>query len=260
MDKKEILTAAARRNMFLSPDAVDIIMSNSDPVAFTNTVLTSLANNPMFVTKEDVLQFLQGDKGIVESPKTFAPHNKANSEIKVLSGTDITGNSTCVGDIDDFFRYFQSRYNIMKRLIERRPDFGGLSMKIKDAMNITERDTRIIGIIDDKKFTPNGHLMLTVEDDGGDRNSICKVLIMKDTPYINDIFVTDEIVGFEGVPSRSKNGVKSNMFVAKKVFKPGVPKNNKWKPSDSDSTVAFLSDIHIGSYTFLEKRWEKMVR
>ena len=260
MDKKEILTAAARRNMFLSPDAVDIIMSNSDPVAFTNTVLTSLANNPMFVTKEDVLQFLQGDKGIVESPKTFAPHNKANSEIKVLSGTDITGNSTCVGDIDDFFRYFQSRYNIMKRLIERRPDFGGLSMKIKDAMNITERDTRIIGIIDDKKFTPNGHLMLTVEDDGGDRNSICKVLIMKDTPYINDIFVTDEIVGFEGVPSRSKNGVKSNVFIAKKVFKPGVPKNHKWEPSDSDSTVAFLSDIHIGSYTFLEKRWEKMVR
>ena len=127
MSKSEVLSAAARRNMFLSPDAVEIIMSNSDPVAFVNTVLTSLANNPMFVTKEDVLNCLQGDMKVVESPKTFAPHNKANCEIKVVDGTDITGNSTCVGDIDDFFRYFVSRYNMLKRIIEHRPDFGGFS-------------------------------------------------------------------------------------------------------------------------------------
>ena len=55
MDQSEILSAAARRNMFLSPDALEIIMSNSDPAAFVNTVLSSLANNPMYVTKDDVL-------------------------------------------------------------------------------------------------------------------------------------------------------------------------------------------------------------
>ena len=35
---------------------------------------------------------------------------------------------------------------------------------------------------------------------------------------------------------------------------------NKWIPSDSTSTVAFLSDVHIGSTTFLEKSWKKMIR
>lgn len=260
MSKSEVLSAAARRNMFLSPDAVEIIMSNSDPVAFVNTVLTSLANNPMFVTKEDVLNCLQGDMKVVESPKTFAPHNKANCEIKVVDGTDITGNSTCVGDIDDFFRYFVSRYNSLKRIIEHRPDFGGFAVKIKDAMDRPpERESRIIGIIDDKRFTSNGHIMLTIEDDGGDRNSICKVLINKDSPYINDIFVQDEIVGFIGKAARNREGGRSTMFIADKVIKPGIPKSHRWEPSDSDSTVAFLSDIHIGSYTFLEKRWEKMV-
>ena len=83
MDKSEILSAAARRNMFLSPDAVEIIMSNSDPAAFVNTVLSSLANNPMFVTKDDVIRCLEGEMKVIESPKTFTPHNKANSEIKV---------------------------------------------------------------------------------------------------------------------------------------------------------------------------------
>ena len=259
MDKSEILSAVARRNMFLSPDALEIIMSNSDPVAFTNTVLTSLANNPMFITKEDVMKCLEGDMKVIESPKTFAPHNKANSEIKVVEGTDITGNSTCVGDIDDFFRYFMNRYNTIKRIIERRRDFGGIAIKIKEAMTITERETRIIGIIDERKVTPNGHIMLTIEDDGGDRDSICKVLISKDSSHINDIFVQDEIVGFLGKATKKENG-RSPIFIASKVFKPGVPNDHKWIPSDSDSTVAFLSDIHIGSYTFLEKRWENMVK
>ena len=259
MDKSEILTAAARRNMFLSPDAVEIIMSNSDPAAFINTVLSSLANNPMFVTKDDVMRCLEGEMKVIDSPKTFAPHNKANCEIKVVEGTDITGNSTCVGDIDDFFRYFQNRYSTLKRIIEHRPDFGGYALKIKEAMNITDRETRIIGVINDKKITANGHLMLTLEDDGGDRDSICKVFINKESEYINDVFVTDEVVGFLGKPSK-KEGGRSGMFIASKVFKPGVPRNHRWIPSDSDSTVAFLSDIHIGSYTFLEKRWEKMVR
>ena len=48
MSKTEVLTAAARRNMFLSPEALDMIMSNTDPVGFTNTVLSlvSKANSP----------------------------------------------------------------------------------------------------------------------------------------------------------------------------------------------------------------------
>ena len=260
MDKKEILSIAARRNMFLSPDAIEIIMSNSDPVAFTNTVLTSLANNPMFVTKEDVMNCLQGDMRVIESPKTFTPHNKANCEIKVIEGTDVTGNSTCVGDIDDFFRYFMYRYKTMKRMIEMRSDFGGTALKIKDAMSgDREREIRIIGIINDKKYTASGNLMLTVEDDGGDRDSVCRVLINKDSPNFNDVFVQDEVVGFLGRPTKKEAG-RSQLFMASKVFKPGVPRNHRWVPSDSDSTVAFLSDIHIGSYTFLEKRWEKMVK
>lgn len=261
MDKSEILTAAARRNMFLTPEAVEIIMSNSDPAAFTNTVLSSLANNPMFVTKEDVMNCLQGEMKIVETPRTFAPHNKANCEIKVVEGTDITGNSTCVGDIDDFFRYFQNRYNTLKRIIEHRSDFGGIAIKIKDAMTRpTDREVRIIGMIQDKRISSGGNLMLDVEDDGGDRNSVTRVMIRSDSPDFNSVFVQDEVVGFLGKPAKREGGGRSSLFLASKVFKPGIPRNHRWIPSDSDSTVAFLSDIHIGSYTFLEKRWEKMVR
>lgn len=242
--------------MFLSPEALDIIMSNSDPEAFAQTVLSSLANNPIFVTKEDVTKFLEGDKKIMPQPKAVDPHNKKNLEIKVVEGSDITGNSTCVGDISDFIRYFQSRFSILKRIIERRSDFGPCK-QIKDIQSY-DREYKIIGIVNDKKISSNGHTILTIEDDGGGRDSSCSVFISKDSEFANEIIVNDMVLGFKGVFSKPKDKNSKGMFIAREVFKPGVPPKS-WVPSDSQSMVAFLSDVHIGSYTFLEKNWKRMI-
>ncbi len=259
MSKDEVLSAVARKNMFLSPDALEIIMSNSDPIGFTNTVLSSLSNNPIFVTKEDVIKFLEGDMKISESPKTIVPHNKANLNMKILEGTDITGNSTCVGNINDFKRYFKSRFHILKRIIERRPDFGP-SRLIKDAYNKHDVDVKIVGIVNERRVTPNGHIILTIEDDGADKDSFCSVLITKDNELFNEVITNDMVLGFLGKFNRSKESNKKGLFIPSKIFKPSVPKSHKWIPSDSQSTVAFLSDVHIGSYTFLEKAWQKMIK
>ena len=47
--KEEILSAAARRKIFFSPDAMEMILSNNDPMGFTNTVFSHLSKNMMFV-------------------------------------------------------------------------------------------------------------------------------------------------------------------------------------------------------------------
>ncbi len=258
MSKDDVLSAAARRNMFLSPDALEIIMSNSDPEAFAQTVLSSLANNPIFVTKEDVIQFLEGDKSIIPPVKTFDPQNKRNLEIKVMEGTDISGNSTCVGDIDDFLRYFQNRFAVLKRILERRSDFGR-AKQIKECRTKYDIECKIIGIVNEKRITSNGHIILNIEDDGGGRDSNCTVFISKDNEFYNEIIVSDMVLGFKGVFSKPKQGESKGMFIAREVFKPGVPPK-AWKPSDSHSVLAFLSDVHIGSYTFLEKNWQKMIK
>ncbi len=260
MSKAEVLTAAARRNMFLSPEAMEIIMSNADPVGFANTVLSALSNNPIFVTKEDVMSFLQGDKAICESPKTFDAHNKRKSDMKVIESTDITGNSLCTGTVEDFTRYFQNRFQILKKIIERRSDFG-ISKKIKDARDIYDRDVRIVGIVSERRISTNGHLMLDIEDDGGDRNSSCTVFISKDNPHFNDIITNDMVLGFTGRFSKPKDGgSRKGFFIPEEVFKPSVPQSHKWEKSDSQSVVAFLSDVHMGSKTFLENDWQKMIR
>jgi len=246
--KTDVLGAAAKRGIFLSPDALDYIMSNPDPVAFTNTTIASLSSDKMFVSRSDIEDCLAGDTPIFTSPGTDVPHNKRQTDIEVLNGSDVTGNSTCEGDISDFTAYFRSRYDILGRIISRRRDFG-MSMSIAKAMNL-DRDVRVIGMVYDVSVTKNGHIILTLEDN----ESNCKVFISKDSPLAGETFVSDEVIGIAGKP----NG-RRDLLIANEIFRPDVPRTNRWEVSDSVSSVAFLSDVHVGSYTFLEDRWKRMV-
>lgn len=248
--KTEVLDMAARRKMFLSPDALEAILSNSRPIEFANTVLSSLANNPMFVTADDIKGFLTGDSTVFSSPKTITPKNKRHLDISVMAESDITGQSMCEGKIDDFARYFKSRYNGLKKMLATRRDFGWSGLGIKDALAM-DREVKIIAIVSDISTTKNGHRMLTVEDDTG----VSKALIVKDSPLSDSIIVTDEVIGIIGKPTSSKD-----MIIVGEIFRPDVAANNRWEPSDSVSSVAFLSDVHVGSETFLKGRWDGMVK
>ncbi len=252
--RNEVLNAVTRRKMFMSPDAMEIVMSNQDPVAFINTVLASLANNPMFVTKEDVINCLTGDSTIFESPKEIKPANKYCSEIHVMKESDVTGNSTCEGKIEDFARLFQSRYTMLKRILEHKRSFGA-SMSIEKALSV-DREVRVVGMIYGKKVTENKHVILDIEDDQG---GLCKVFISKDSPYNEAILLQDQVIGIIGRPKRKSSDGDSGMIYAEEIVYPDVPETNRWNVSDSQSTVAFLSDVHVGSYTFLQKNWDKMI-
>ncbi|MDR1955217.1 MAG: DNA-directed DNA polymerase II small subunit [Candidatus Methanoplasma sp.] len=246
--RSEVLSAAARKNLFFSPDVLEIILSNSDPMAFTNTILATLSESAMFIEKKDIIDFIAGDSSIAPERAPAVPKNKRHSDMVVVPGTDITGDSTCEGKIADFAAYFKNRFFVLKRMIEKRRDFGA-SVSISRAVTLG-REARIIGMIYEKKETKNGHTTLSVEDETGS----CTVLISKDSPCSGEMFVNDEVVGISGKPS-----ARGDLFIADKIFRPDVPAGRVWTPSDSVASVAFLSDIHVGSSTFLEKQWKNMI-
>lgn len=248
--RDEILSAAARRNLFLSPEALEIIDSNGYSLDFVNTLLNSLSNNAMFVTKQDVIDFLNGDKGLFEPEKIIKPRVKRNTDLEIMDGSDITGNSTCTGTIEDFTNYFRSRFSQLKRIIERRRDFES-PHPIRKVKNIG-RELNIIGMVFDKKVTKNGHIILTVEDE----DSSIPVLIGKDSDIFaeGEKIVQDEVIGIHG-----QAATKGDLFIARQIYHPDIPADHRWVSSDTGSSVAFLSDIHIGSKEFLRGSWEKMI-
>lgn len=251
--KDEILSAAARKNLFLAPEALEIIDSNGYSMDFVNTLLNSLSKNSFLVTKADVINFLNGDKGLFTPEKIIKPKMKRDLDISILPGSDITGQSTCVGTIEDFTNYFRSRYNILRKIIVGRSDFK-MCTPIEKAMDY-ERETNIVGMVYDKKTTKNGHTILEIEDETG----ICSVFIGKDSPLQNELFVNDEVIGVSGRSTGKSGRNGDGLFIADKIYRPDVPAANKWKPNDNVSSIAFLSDIHIGSKEFLRNNWEKMI-
>jgi len=243
--RSEVLTMAAQRNMFLSPDALDLILSDPEPGTFINNILSSISKNSMLIEKNDVLSFLSGSVS-KKDVRPVAPKNKRQYDISVIPGTDVTGESMCEGKVEDFSKYFLSRYNMIRDMLKRRL---GAVLPIDRATSVS-REVQVIGMVSEVTTTKNGHRMLRIEDESGS----CKVLILKDSPNINDIIVNDEIVGL--IASPTKDG---NMLVASDIIRPGISPD-PWEESDSVASVAFLSDVHVGSHTFLETRWNNMVK
>lgn len=122
--KDEILTEVTRKNMFIQPDALELIESSGKDVVFVRSLLSAVSSNKFLVTKKDVEDFLNGDKGLM-SPEKIVP-NKVNpkGEFTVLKATDITGNSTCEAKVEDFIKYFKSRYEILSNILkDNNPTF-----------------------------------------------------------------------------------------------------------------------------------------
>lgn len=246
--KAEILSEAAKRKILFSPDAMEMILSNSDPMAFTNTVFSHLASDMVFVSKKDIMDCIAGDSIMFQSPKETKPRNRFTPDIHVIGGTDVTGESTCEGKINDFANLMMSRFQSLKKILMKNREMAyAVSLEKAKTMN---RDCHVVVMIYEKSTTKNGHIMLSVEDD----TDTAKILVSKDSPLIDELLIDDEVIGV----AIKSTGKSKDLFIADKIIWPDVPKGNAWEPGDQTSKIAFLSDVHVGSTTFLEPAWKRM--
>lgn len=242
-----VLETLASEGILLEPEAVEFVMGQEDPIGFTKSVLSSIGYKPLVLTLDDLMGAINGPEEAPEPPAAGPPvPPSAGSEVKIRR--DITGVSTCEGNIIDFARYFSDRFKSISRMLVGRRELAG-AVPISRAMKLG-REVRFIAIVNDVRVTKNGHTMLELEDEE-DR---CLALILKDSELINESIVPDEVIGVVG-----KSSSKGDAVVVDEIIRPDVPLRKAMRASDSESKVAFISDIHVGSNTFLEKCWKRMI-
>jgi len=241
-----VLETLAGRGFLLEPDAASFILSQEDPLTYARDAIAGLPQKPLIITMQDLMTVNSGAMILDELPPRADPPRSASPEIKVLK--DITGMSCCGGDITDFARYFTDRFRTLKKMLIRRRELTG-AVPISRALNLS-KEVRMVAIVNEVRTTKNGHKILEVEDE----ESRCLALITKDSPLIGDSVVEDEVLGIVG-----KVTSKKDMVVVDEIIRPDLPLRQPMRPTDSTSSLAFLSDIHVGSNTFLEKQWMKMV-
>lgn len=195
-----------------------------------------------------------GESPDTKPPPSGGPAPDLYGDLRIIS--DITGNSTCEGNIENFARYFKDRYATLRRVVR-------LWQKMRSATSIKgatrrEDEVKIICIINEVSHTKNGHTLLKVEDDTGK----VTVLITKENELSTHTFIEDEIIGLAGIMRRSKGNFRDAdefTFYPNDIQWPDVPRNRAPNRSREDVEVLFMSDIHVGSSHFLADEFDKFI-
>jgi len=246
--KRRVLEALSDRGTLIEPAAADLLCRQPNALELLERYLSSCNERvPMILSASDIEEFIGNGSGdivadvnIVTKTAEQAPRHEMISVKK-----DITGQSTCVGDIADFMKLFQDRFRMIKRMLMRRRELQG-TIPISRARKV-DKEIKFIGMIGNLRTTKKGHKILEVEDE----DDSIPVLLLKGSPAFGETVVSDEVIGVIGNVAK-----RGEMIVANEIVRPDIPVNGGMRKSDSVSWALFAGDTHVGSDKFLENQWQ----
>ena len=183
---------------------------------------------------------------------------------------DITGKSTTEGKLADMLSLFNNRLEKLKRILVQS---GRLRNRPIDVSHLIRNQSRysssnntatIVGLVNDVRYKGD-NLHFKVEDKSGDVFCVLRPARALDrSPEAkrrNTIAIAglmnDDVVGVTGFI----NPGSRDMFLVEDVHLPPIGHNTKRTAEGNQAvSVAFVSDIHVGSNTFLQAQWDKMVK
>ena len=194
----------------------------------------------------------------------FSTHaNDVGNDITVHY--DITGNSTSEGKMTDITACFNDRLQSIRKLIIQN---SSLPRKHQEIARLLAESSRYqgyenkavaIGLVNEPRYTKNGHLMWGLEDETGEMTCLLTKRSGSDRDRAHEAIIEaglmpDDVLGVSGTFSQT-----GDLFYVDDLHFP-LETQHKKVSSEHGVSVAFLSDIHVGSKTFLEAQWHKMVR
>jgi DNA polymerase II small subunit len=241
----------------LDPEAVDHVVRQPDPDAYVRRILASFLEVPFHLSLAQIrsAEALHVPVAVpAPAPATngFSDAREYSAEVEIL--VDASDSEPPVGEIRDFVRYFNDRYDQLGRLVRRRREVAhAVPMnRAKEA----GKEVALVGLVEEVSKAPkSGHRFLTLEDQTGQ----AEVLVhanRADLVALADTLLSDEVIGV--VAKASKDG---GLLIADQIIRPDLPlRAENRAPLDVALHAAFLGDIHIGSRTFLDGPFQRMLR
>ena len=184
-----------------------------------------------------------------------------DSEIEVHF--DITGNSVTEGKLSDIKSFFNSRLSQIRNLmiegrsLPRRPISNAEAYRNRQRYSSNEYEITIVGLVSEPRWAKSGNLMFLLEDETTQIQCLLKPPSGANPLHAAlDGLMNDDVVGVSGFFI----GDRTDLFIISNIHLPPLPRRAKNTASINESvSAAFLSDVHVGSKTFLEPQWEKMI-
>ena len=258
----DIILKFTNANILINDKAYERIITQENSIKFTESLIEDIvySNQNIIVLTEEILdQYLEKNdlNGEISSEviQENVDTNPPVSQSKFQTGRpfdfhiiqDTTKKSYTSGEVKDFITYFNSRYEQLRNILNKRRE-------LKDHRPINrigknDDALKIIGMVNDIKNTKNSHKIIELEDETGS----ISVLVHNENHQLYEKaekIVRDEVIGIIG----SKKGT---LVIASDIVQPGVPRIDE-KPMDFGAV--FISDVHIGSSTFLEDAFNRFIK
>lgn len=275
--KKELVKLFLSKGILISPEFVEQLKNVSDekiqslmekistfkqgPIVVSKEIENFLSNfsdkEPNWKEFERLLTSFDKNKNdsfdkvvsVIKQDNIIQEEERKKKDLEIIFSYE---DSTDKKELQTFVSYFNSRYLLIKKILQNRVELEKASA-INRIRQIYEKEkVAIIGMVYEKSVTKNNNIILKLEDPSGTIN----VIINKSKEELFNLsksIVLDEVIGITGV---SSNGI----IFADKILMPDVPINNELKKCDDDINIAVLGDIHIGSKYFLYDEFNKMIK
>ncbi len=236
--RKEIINFFQKEGMLIQPEAVEFLLNKG--IDFCKKVLKDMDEKPLIISI-DLLEKILGEEKEKKIDRKIEKKIKIEKKgFKILK--DITGKSTCEGKLKDFMNLFIDRFEKLGELLKKRQEMRN-AVPIRKAQKLNE-EISIIGIVKDVRNAKNG-LIVEIED----YEDFVSVYIPKE---VDSVIVNDEVIGVVGKR-------KNDLIIAKNVVRPEIPIERERRFSEEEKYVAFISDLHVGSKSFLNNKWQKFI-
>ncbi|MHC1626492.1 MAG: DNA-directed DNA polymerase II small subunit [Methanoculleaceae archaeon] len=237
--EREIVERFLENSRQVHPDVVAYIREQNDP-RLIDRILHSVPPDRPVVSPRDIpaLQAVRDKVRFCTDP-----------EIEVLAGGP--GHARPCGDFMTAVRYFRGRYDRLSEIIRQRAPSMPIEALKASPSRYRNHECTICGIVSGVRTTASGHRMVEIEDN----TATIRVLFNRRN---DDLFadaetiVPDEVIGVRG--RLSDDG---NLFFAGQLIRPEIPPSHAPYRSERDGKAVLISDIHLGSRTFLEEEWNR---
>ena len=177
---------------------------------------------------------------------------------------DITGRSTTQGKMQDIRSCFSDRLSqirqmmIAGRALPRRPINISEAWRNRQRHSSRDYEVTFVGLVNVDKWSKGGYLWFDIEDDSMQVRCMLKEPTGASRFHASlDGLMNDDVVGVSG---HFVIGNRDPYFSVSNIHMPPLGRHSKSTASESEAvSAAFLSDVHVGSKTFLAPQWEKMI-
>ncbi|HLM70701.1 MAG TPA: metallophosphoesterase [Thermoplasmata archaeon] len=254
---REHLVAYFEENhKLLEAGALQLLLSDRQPLALSRELLARAGEASPFVTREMVEEILARRHAPTARSEPLSPGLAASSSARraavpfELLCEGFTGPPVASQPIAAYEALFQSRFRALARMLRGRPDLPNLR-PIRE-LRASEGLSSVIGMVREVRETPQcHHIILTVDDETGS----LEMLVPKDSPGSRVTFLSDEVVGLTLAFSKEAGRIPRVTHVER----PDVPSTRAMGRASAPRRAMFLSDLHIGSRSFLSESWAHLV-